>query len=188
VLGGEVEEGEQRLAILDQAGDGPIVLRRVLGREGGERRLGRRSVGRQPDLPQVLPSIGLQRLRQLVQNIDRLVDPTALVPGGREHLLQRFPEAERTVTDRQLGCDGQAAGLEPDQQFPPALCALTGADLKADQLLLALWRGTDDHQHAFGLGLHSGLQVDAVGPDVDVAPGRQVALLPALVLALPVAP
>jgi hypothetical protein len=79
------------------------------------------------------------------------------------------------------------AGLQPDQQLAPASGALTGAGLEADQLLLALGRGADDHRHALGLRLHPRLQVDAVGPDVDVAPGRQVASLPALVLAPPVA-
>src|SRR4051812_45638527 len=55
VLGREVVEGEQRLAVLGQAGDGAIVLRRVLGLEGRERRLGGRPVGRQPDLAQGRP-------------------------------------------------------------------------------------------------------------------------------------
>ena len=45
VLGGEIVEGEQRLAILEQAGDGPLVLRDVLGFEGGDRRLGGLPVG-----------------------------------------------------------------------------------------------------------------------------------------------
>ena len=85
------------------------------------------------------------------------------------------------------GRDGQAPSLDLDKQFSPALGALAHADLEADQFLPALRRGADQHQHALGLLLHPGLEVDAVGPDVDVAAGRQVARLPALVLGLPFA-
>ena len=59
------------------------------------------------------------------------------------------------------------------------------AHLEADQLLPALRRGADEDQHALSLVLHPGLQVDPVGPDVDVVSGRQVPPLPALVLGLP---
>jgi hypothetical protein len=38
---------------------------------------------------------------------------------------------------------------------------------------------------ALGVVLHPGLQEYAIGPDVDIVPRRQIALLPALVLALP---
>ena len=116
------------------------------------------------------------------------VNPTTLMSRRREDLLERLPEAERAIADRQLGCDRQATGLQPDQQLPPTLGTLSRADLEADQLLLALGRSADDHQHALGLGLQARLQVDAIGPEIDIAPGRQVALLPALVLGLPVAP
>ncbi len=39
-------------------------------------------------------------LRQLVQDIGGLVDPAALAAGVRPYLLDRLPEAERTVGDR----------------------------------------------------------------------------------------
>ena len=97
--------------------------------------------------------------------------------GADEQLAARWRRLER-----------QATGLQPDQQLPPTLGTLSRADLEADQLLLALGRSADDHQHALGLGLQARLQVDAIGPEIDIAPGRQVALLPALVLGLPVAP
>jgi hypothetical protein len=48
------------------------------------------------------------------------------------------------------------------------LWALSRAGLEADQLLLAFRRGADQHQDAFSLVLHPGLEVDAVGPNVDV--------------------
>src|SRR3712207_7396969 len=45
---------------------------------------------------------------------------------------------------------------------------------EADQLLSALRGGADQHQHALGLRLHPRLQVDPVGPDIDVVPRREV--------------
>src|SRR3954451_22250925 len=45
------------------------------------------------------------------------------MPGGREDLLERLPEAERAVAGSQFGRDGQAARLEVDQQFAPTLRA-----------------------------------------------------------------
>ena len=56
---------------------------------------------------------------------------------------------------------------------------------EAEQLLLALRRGADDDQDALRLVLQTRLQIDAVGPDVDVALGRQVPLAPALVFVDP---
>ena len=104
---------------------------------------------------------------------------------ARIDLVERLPEAERAVADRDLGRDGQPAPLHLDQQLAPALSALPDAHLEADEFLPALGRRADQHQHALGLLLHAGLQVDAIGPDVDVAPGREIAPLPALVLGLP---
>src|SRR5450759_3979358 len=60
-------------------------------------------------------------------------------------------------------------------------CALAHAIRKADQLLLALRGGADDDENALRLVLEPRLQVDAVGPEVDVALHREIALLPALV-------
>jgi hypothetical protein len=102
-----------------------------------------------------------------------------------EYLVQRLPEAERAVPDGELGRDGEAAGLEVDQELAPALGALPRPHMKAEQFLPALRRGADDDEEALRLRLHPGLEVDAVGPDVDVAAGREIAVLPALVLLLP---
>ena len=67
----------------------------------------------------------------------------------------------------------------------PALGAFADPDLEAEQFLFAFRRGADHHQHAVGHRFHAGLEVDAIGPDIDVAPGRQVTLLPARVIIRP---
>lgn len=64
-------------------------------------------------------------------------------------------------------------------------CALPHADLETDELLLAFRHRVDQYQHAFAVIFHASLQEDAVGPHVDVPPRQQIALLPVLVLALP---
>ena len=57
--------------------------------------------------------------------------------------------------------------------------------MEADELFLPLRSGADHDEDALRLGLHPGLEVDAVRPDVDVATRREIAVLPALVLRLP---
>jgi len=66
-----------------------------------------------------------------------------------EDLVERLPETERAVANCELRSDGQAASLHVDQQLAPALRAFPHSDLEPDQLLLALRRGADQHQHAY---------------------------------------
>jgi hypothetical protein len=63
--------------------------------------------------------------------------------------------------------------------------ALPHSGLEADEFLLALGCGADQHQDAFGVLFHARLQVDAVRPHVDLTPRREVALLPGVVIRLP---
>src|SRR5260221_69699 len=100
VLGGEVEEGEQRFPILRQAGDRLVVLGAVFVGEHVDRRLGRRAGRRAVNRAKVGLHIDLNREGDLVQHVGGLVNPTALVPGAREDLFDRLPEAERAVAKR----------------------------------------------------------------------------------------
>jgi hypothetical protein len=68
-------------------------------------------------------------------------------------LLDRLPEAERAVGDRELGRYRKPAPLQVEEQFPPGLGALAHAVDEADELFLALRRGADDNQQALGLVL-----------------------------------
>jgi hypothetical protein len=47
----------------------------------------------------------LDREGDLVQHIGGLMDPTPLMPGAGKDLLDRFPEAERPVADREVRGD-----------------------------------------------------------------------------------
>jgi hypothetical protein len=64
----------------------------------------------------------------------------------------------------------------------PSRIAIAHAIGEADELLLALGRGTDDDQRTLRLVLGPGLDVDAVDPEVDVALDGEIALAPARML------
>src|SRR3954471_19540847 len=185
MLGGEVIERKHRVSIFRQALDCLVVLRFVFFGEEVDRHFGRSSVWRQVDLAQVLLHIGLHRQCDFVQDICGFVHPAALMSRGGEDFVERLPEAERAVTNGYFRGDLQPTAFSLDEQFVPALRALANANLEADEFLLAFRRCADQHQHAFAVVFHASLQEDAVRPHVHVPARRQIALLPALVLPLP---
>ncbi len=184
MLGGEFVERKHCVAIFRQALDRLVVLRSVFLGKDIDRHFGRSSVGRQIDLAQILLHAGLYRHCGFVQDIRGFVHPAPLMSRGGKDLVERLPEAERAVTDGDFRGDLQPSGFRLDEQFVPALRALAHADLEAD-FLLAFRRRADQHQHAFAVVFHASLQEDAVRPHVYVPARRQIALLPTLVLELP---
>ena len=134
---------------------------------------------------QLLFGLGLQSLGQLVEHVGRLVDPAALLARGGIDLRQRLPEAQRSVAGGQLGIDRQAAGLHVQQQRLPRLLALAIAVGDGDQLLLAVGRGAHQHQDALPIFFQADVEVDAVGPHVDVLLPVQGPLGPLLEFSLP---
>src|SRR6266542_4453105 len=64
----------------------------------------------------------------------------------------------------------------------PRVRTLAHAVGEADKLLPALGCGSDDDQQALRGIFETGLHVNAVDPEVDVAFGREIALAPARVL------
>src|SRR5918998_3281284 len=102
VLGWEVVEGEQRVAVLEQAGDRLLVLGRVLLGEGGDRRLGGGAVRRLPDLAQVPLRRRLDGFRQLVQDIGGLMHPAPPMAGGPAGRPERPPETPAAVAGGRL--------------------------------------------------------------------------------------
>src|SRR6187401_1596639 len=124
VLGGKVEEGEQSFSVLGQACDRLLIFGAVFVGEHVDGDLGGRAGRRSINLSKVCLHVDLDREGNLVQHVGGLVNPTTLVPGARKGLLDRLPEAERTVADREV-----RRGLEPtlpdvDKEFTPALRAL----------------------------------------------------------------
>ena len=95
--------------------------------------------------------------------------PAALAAGLRPHFLDRLPEAKCAVGDRQLGTHREPAPLQVVRHLPPGLRTLAYAVDQTDEFPLSLERGADDHQQALRGVLEPGLDMDAVGPEVDVA-------------------
>ena len=61
------------------------------------------------------------------------MNPIALVPGGREDLFDRLPEAERAVADREVRRNLKPT-LSCRKELTPALRAHTG--MEADEFFL----------------------------------------------------
>ena len=77
VLGRDVVEGKQGIAILGETGAGLSVFRSILGKEAIEGLVGTDSVFSVIDLMKIALGLFLHRLRQIVQNVGRLVHPTS---------------------------------------------------------------------------------------------------------------
>src|SRR6266487_1853321 len=173
------------LPVLGQAGDRLLISGSIFVGEHVDCRLGRRSGRRAVNLTKVCLHVDLDREGDLVQHVGGLVHPTPLVPGAGKDLLDRLPEAERAVADGEVRRDLEPTSLDVDEELTPTMRALAHAGLEADEFLLALRCRADQHEHAFGIRFHPGLQVDPVRPYVHVSPRREVALLPGVVIRLP---
>jgi hypothetical protein len=99
VLGREVEERKQLLGVVGELGHRLGPLHAVVARERLDRLLGVRPVGRLADLGQRRARPGLHRRWQAVEDVGGLVDPVALVAGGREHVAERRPQPQGAVAD-----------------------------------------------------------------------------------------
>src|SRR3979411_21512 len=172
MLGGEVEEGKQSVPVLRQAVDRLVVLAAVFVGEHVDRSLSCRAGRRAVKLTKICLHVDLDREGDFVQHVGGLVNPTPLVPGARKDLLDRLPEAERTITDREVRRDLEPTLLDVDEELTPALRALAYPSLEADEFLLALWRRAGQHQDTFGVVFHSSLQEDPFSPHEHVSPPR----------------
>ena len=94
VLGGEVKKGEQRFPVLGQTSDRLVVLGIVFVGEQTDRCLGR-GAGRR--------AVNLAKIDLHVDHVGGFMNPTPLVSGARKDLLDRLPETERAVADREVG-------------------------------------------------------------------------------------
>src|SRR5258708_22150564 len=101
-LGREVVEGEQRVAILDQALDRLVVFDGPSSDEGVERRE-RILLGlSHPDLLQRPLGLRLLTLRQLVEDIGGIVHPAAFSARVTTYLFEGLPSNQRAMHDPEL--------------------------------------------------------------------------------------
>ena len=182
VFGGEVVEGEQRVAVFGQAIGRLFEFQRVALDEGVERGLsGGLGLGH-PDLLQRTLGLWLLALRQLGEHVRGFVHPAPLRGSLRPHFTGGPPESERAVGDHQLGRAVEPSALEIEQKIAPIMRAFPCAIGESDEFLATLRRRTDDDENALLLIFEPGFQMDAVGPNVDVAPRRKITLLPCGIL------
>src|SRR5438105_9077630 len=175
----EVVEGEQRVAILDQTLDRLVVFDAPGLDEGVE---GRKRIllgFGHPDFLQRPLGFQLLALRQFVEDVGGFMHPAALAARVRPYLFERLPESKRAISDRELGANREPAPLQIEEQFPPRLRTLAHTVGEADKLLPALGCGSDDDQQALRAVFETGLHMNAVNPEVDVAFGREITLAPA---------
>lgn len=117
------------------------------------------------DIVQMAFGFYLQGFRHRIQHIHGLVDPAALFLRRGKNFAQGRPEPQGPVTDGHFRVLLQAASLEIEQPFTPALGAFSKAVGHRQQLLVAILihcpavhvymheRGRNDHQNAlFFLG------------------------------------
>src|SRR3981189_1845103 len=108
-----------------------------------------------------------------------------LLARCRPDLTGGLPEPERAVGNDEPRRHVESAPLQIKQQIAPIVRALAGAIGEADQFLAAFRCRTDQHQDALLLVLEACFEMNAIGPDVDAAFGRKIALLPRGVLVEP---
>jgi hypothetical protein len=138
-----------------------------------------------------VPDLGKRRLRaglggpgQRVEHGGNLVEPAALFSGLGEHVAQRGPEPERTVTDREHR-SAHPAALAAAEQIGPGLGGLALTVIERDQLLGAIRADTDDDQQAHLVLGEPDLEVDPVGPHIHLVRPGQGSLVERLGLGLP---
>src|SRR5215813_9695571 len=118
VLGREVVEGEQRVAILDQALDRLVVFDAPGLDEGVEGRKRILLCLGHPDFLQRPLGFRLLAVRQFAEDIGGFVHPATLAARLRPYLFDRLPDSERTIGDRELGANRQPTPLEIEQAVP----------------------------------------------------------------------
>ena len=118
-IGREVVECQQRLAVSGQAVGRVRVLRFIGGEEEVQGPVRLRLRRRHPDVVEHCLGVRLDALGQLVEHVGGLVNPAALATRRREHLGQRFPEAQCSIAGRESGLDRQAAMPDLQQQRLP---------------------------------------------------------------------
>lgn len=181
----EIVERKQDVLVLDQALDGFRVLGFVLLLELREGVQGILASGRQIHFVDQLFRIRLHSLRHFVQNVGCFVNPAALLPDPGESLLQGGPEAQGTVADGKFWNCGHAFSLQPLEKRQPRCLALAVSVENAYELLLAVTQRAHQHEQAGAISFEAHVEVDPIGPHVDILFLAQISIGPIVIIFLP---
>lgn len=102
----------------------------------------------------------------------------------REHVSQCAPESERPVTDREHR-SRESSVAQAAEHLGPGVGRLPVAVGQRHQLFRAVGTHPDDHERAEPVLVQADVEVDPVGPEVDVVETREIAAGPLGVLGLP---
>ncbi len=191
MFGGEIVEREQNVSVFGQFRDGFLVFHAVSFDEDIE---GSICFGLRLGLPyvmQVAPGFGLHgfghgilRTLPVLCNQQRClaVDPNTSRRAPRN---PGAPESRHPVADGQIRGVRKAVPLQVKEQLQPALGAFAVAVRQAQYFLAPPFvRANEDQNTLFFL--HPGLKIHAICPDMDDAPGAEIAFLPAFIIRPPI--
>jgi len=126
---------------------------------------------RHPDLLQRALGLGVQALRHLVQDVGGLVHPAALLAGCRPHLAERLPEPERAIGDRNLRAVVRPRRFKSSSRSRHDCELSRMPSVKPTSSFLPSGVAPMMTRMPLRLFLEPSLQMDAVGPAIDVALG-----------------
>jgi len=182
VLRREVVEGQEDVAVLLEARHRFRVLRTVLLDEEVERLVGFVLRFGHPDLVEISLGLGVKSARQLAENVRRLVNPAALLARFRKDFAEGGPKTDGPVAHRDLRRDGKTTMLDVHEQFAPALLMFAVSVEETDDFLLSVPGGPHEYEDALALVFQADVEVDPIGPQVDVLAVAEVSFAPGLML------
>jgi len=177
----KVEKGQHPILVFDQRLDGLGIASPVPLLEKGHLFQSAFPIRRTHDLVQLLFGPGLPAPGQLIQHVGDLVLPAALFLRFWKDAAQRRPEAEVAIADGQNG-GGHAPSFEVSEDSSPRFGGLPLAIFQGDDLFPAIGQDADDHQTGQAVLLQANVEVDAVGPDVDILLANHRPFVPGFVL------
>lgn len=147
MLGREVIEGQQLVAVLDQALRSLWVFRLEAVDEQIEGGMCVLTGFRLPDVVQHFLGFRLGPFGKVVEYVASFVHPTALLSRGWKDLLQCGPEPHSTIACGQFR-SGEAPAFEVEEHFPPTLGTFPDAVLDGEKMLFAACIDANDDQQS----------------------------------------
>ncbi len=184
MLGREVVEGQQLVAIPEQAFGGLWVFRLEGFDEQIECVKRVRSRFRLPDVMQRLLGLGLGSFGKVVEHVAGLVNPAALLTGAWVDLLQGGPEPHCAVADGEFR-GGKPTTFQAEKHFAPVLAAFPHAVFYGQKMLFA---PRDHNEHAEPVIGATQAAVDAIRPDIGPFVAAQIGLAPVVLFRRPFRP
>jgi len=121
-----------------------------------------------------LHGIRLNALGHLIQDVDRPMDPTALLRDRDELFLLGCPQAQGAIADGQCGSFGETARLEVPKKLSLRFLALSNAIPNRHRLFGPVLQRPHKNQKTGPLRIQPDVEIDSVGPPIDVALLRKI--------------